>query len=121
MSVTLNVCVTCRAGEIVSEGQACAGRRLHAALSSLELPDGVEIVPVECLSACSRGATIALVSEGRWTYVFGPMIEGNAADILKGTQAYAATADGIVPWKERVEIFKKNVIARIPPMRKLEQ
>ena len=31
-------------------------------------------------------------------------------------RAYAATPDGIVPWRERPEIFRKRVIARVPPL-----
>lgn len=115
-NVRLNVCVTCRAGEIVREGEACAGRKLRDALAHEELPPGVEIVEVECLSACTRGATIALASEGRWTYVYGQLSHADARDIMAGTTAYAQTADGIVPWRQRVDIFKKNVIARIPPL-----
>ena len=32
-----------------------------------------------------------------------------------GAARYAATADGLVPWRERPTIFRKGVIARIPP------
>ncbi len=117
MTVLLHVCITCRAGEVSDEGGPCAGSRLHAALNSEHVPDGVTIVPVECLSACSRGATIALASKGRWTYVYGPMAESDARDILAGAAAYAETPDGIVPWRKRIDIFKKNAIARIPPIK----
>ncbi len=115
MTVTLHVCVTCRAGEIVPEGEACPGKKLHAALQKAGAPEGVEIVPVECLSACTRGAAIALSSKGRWSYVYGQLSEADANDILIGATDYAASSDGIVPWRERVEIFKRNSIARIPP------
>ena len=35
--------------------------------------------------------------------------------VLDGATRYAATADGLVPWRERSEHFRKNCIARIPP------
>jgi predicted metal-binding protein len=35
---------------------------------------------------------------------------------LQGAAAYAATADGIVPWRERIAIFRKRSLARIPPI-----
>jgi predicted metal-binding protein len=116
MPVTLHVCTTCRAGKPLEDGKPCPGERLHAALSNVMAPEGVTIVPVECLSACSNGPTIALSSQGRWTYVYGQMSETDVADILSGAAAYAAAPDGIVPWRERPEIFRKQSIARIPPL-----
>lgn len=115
MAVTLHVCTTCRAGQVPEEGELCAGARLHKALSEAEAPNGVRIVPVECLSACSRGATIALSARGRWSYVYGQLSEADVQEILSGAAAYAAAPDGIVPWSERSPIFKKQSIARIPP------
>ncbi len=116
MSVTLHVCVTCRAGQVIPEGERCPGQKLHDALSRIGAPDGIEIEPVECLSACTRGATVALSSKGRWTYVYGELSEDNAHDIIAGAAAYAESEDGIVPWRQRVEIFRKQSIARIPPL-----
>ena len=37
-------------------------------------------------------------------------------DILTGAAAYANAPDGIVPWRERPTIFRKQSLARIPPM-----
>ena len=116
MSVTLHVCITCKAGETVPEGTACPGTRLHAALMAAGAPETVQIVPVECLSACSQGCSVALSSPGRWSYVYGRMTESDAAEILSGAAAYANTPDGIVPWRERPTIFRKQSLARIPPM-----
>lgn len=116
MTVTLHVCITCKAGQIVPEGEPCAGRKLHDALLREAAPAGVRISPVECLSACSRGASVALSSPGRWSYVYGDMTEADAPTILAGAGLYAATDDGIVPWRQRPEIFRKQSIARIPPL-----
>lgn len=116
MTVTLHVCITCRAGQPVLEGETVPGARLHAALTAGAAPEGVQIVPVECLSACSNGAAVALSAPGRWTYVYGQMSDADAPDILQGAAAYAATPDGIVPWRERVQIFRKRSLARIPPI-----
>ncbi|MDX2289133.1 MAG: DUF1636 domain-containing protein [Hyphomicrobiaceae bacterium] len=113
---TLFVCTTCRASEVPEEGRPCAGARLHAALCALGAPEGVEIVPVECLSACNTGAAIALTAPGAWSYVYGHMSEANAAEILTGAAAYAATSDGLVVWRERPVIFRKQSLARLPPL-----
>ncbi len=116
MAVTLHVCITCRAGESVGEGEAAPGSRLHKAIAEIGAPEGVTIVPVECLSACNNGCSVALSAPGRWSYVYGRMSEANAKDILAGAAAYAAAPDGLVPWRTRPEIFRKQSLARIPPM-----
>ncbi|GKQ49824.1 DUF1636 domain-containing protein [Bradyrhizobium sp. Ce-3] len=116
MSVTLHVCVTCRAGQTLAEGELAPGARLHAALVEAGVPDDVNLVPVECLSACSQGCSVALSAPGRWSYVYGRLSEANAKDVIAGAAAYAAASDGIVPWRSRPEIFRKQSLARIPPL-----
>ena len=90
------------------------GARLAAALA-LGLPPGVTLRPVECLSACSQGCAVALAAPGKWTYVYGRLTPEDAADILTGAAAYAASPDGLVPWRDRPAIFRKQSLARIPP------
>ena len=116
MRATLHVCITCKAGEPVPEGAEAPGALLHAALVSGDLPDGVRIVPVECLSACSQGCSVSLSAAGKWSYVYGRLSATDAPDILAGAAAYATAPDGIVPWRERPVIFRKQSLARIPPM-----
>jgi predicted metal-binding protein len=120
-AVTLHVCVTCRAGEEGQEGQATprAGRRLHDALAEAQRrQDGTprfRIAEVECLSNCDRGCSAALTGPGRWSYIYGGLSEASVDDLLLGASRYAATEDGLVPWRERPTILRKGVIARIPP------
>lgn len=116
MTVTLHVCTTCRAGEAVPEGAPRPGELLHNALTETGAPEGVQIVPVACLSACSQGASVALSAPGKWTYVYGRLTSDDCVDILAGAAAYAASTDGLVPWRERPVIFRKQSLARIPPM-----
>jgi predicted metal-binding protein len=116
MTVTLHVCVTCRAGQTVQEGETTPGARLHAAILDVGAPEGVKIVPVECLSACNQGCSVALSAPGRWSYVYGRLSAANAPDVVAGAAAYSAAADGIVPWRSRPEIFRKQSLARIPPV-----
>jgi predicted metal-binding protein len=113
---TLFVCMTCKAGQPVPEGAVPPGAALYAALSAGDVPQGVEIVPVECLSACSQGCSVALSKPGAWGYVYGRLAPENATDILQGAARYAASEGGIVPWRERPEIFRKQSLARIPPL-----
>ena len=116
MTVTLHVCITCRAGQELQEGETTPGARLHAAILGVSTPADVRVVPVECLSACSQGCSVALSAPGRWSYVYGRLSDANAGDVVAGAAAYAAAPDGIVPWRRRPEIFRKQSLARIPPI-----
>jgi predicted metal-binding protein len=117
-AATLHVCVTCLAGED-RETVPRAGRRLHDALadalSRQDDPPGFRIVEAECLSNCNRGCSVALTGPGRWSYVYGDLNQASVDELLAGALRYAATTDGLVPWRERPTIFRKGVIARIPP------
>ena len=53
---------------------------------------------------------------GGWTYVYGRMTLDDAPEIARGAALYATTTDGIVPWRDRPVIFRKQSLARIPPM-----
>jgi predicted metal-binding protein len=78
---------------------------------------GVEVAPVECLSGCKRGCTVALTAPGKWSYVIADLDpERNAPDILSFAEQYAAHPDGVPVWRERPEIVKRSVLARIPPL-----
>lgn len=115
--VTLHVCLTCRKADEPAEADIPrSGRRLHDALAAaLGKPGPIRVVGVECLSNCKRACTIAVSGEGRWTYVYGDLDPDQSVPaILDGATRYQATADGLVPWRERPEIFKRGVIARVP-------
>ena len=116
MTTTLYVCMTCKAGEVpVDENAPLPGALLHKAITALDQPDGVKVVGVKCLSACSQGASVALTAPGKWGYVYGRMTAEDAPDILAGAAAYAATDDGLVTWRERPVVFRKQSLGRIPP------
>jgi len=121
MAVTLHVCITCRAGQAIAEGEPTPGARLRDAILKAGVPEGVDLVPVECLSACSQGCSVALSAPGRWSYVYGRLSHANARDVVAGALAYAAAPDGIVPWRFRPEIFRKQSLARIPPINALAE
>jgi|TARA_R100000773_G_C4153896_1_gene74697 predicted metal-binding protein len=57
----------------------------------------------------------------RWTYVYGDLdTDAHLSDIVNGVSAYAQTSDGVVPWRERPVVFRKQSIARIPPQEPTE-
>jgi predicted metal-binding protein len=116
----LFVCITCRLpGETADDAQARPGARLMKTLSQL-LEDGaqdIEIVPVECLSNCTRGCTVAVSGPGKWTYVIGALDpEQHADDVVRFARLHHAEPDGLPVWRERPVHIRKNTIARVPPL-----
>ena len=118
--VELLVCATCRSSvqEQTDPEAARPGAQLSAALSEKTWPEHVTLREVECLSNCTSGCSVALRGGAdRWTYVYGNFDGANDADVLhEGAVKYASTPDGVVPWRERPVHFRKNCIARVPPL-----
>ena len=115
--VVLTVCTTCRPEGADPEAMR-PGRILADRLAGAPLPEGVTVRGVECLSACSRSCTLHLSGgPARWSYIYGDLDpDTHLDDILAGAAAYAATDTGFVPWRERPVVFRKQSIARIPPV-----
>ena len=110
-SATILVCVTCKS----EEGQL--GAALFAALSKRPSDAGVALRAVECFAVCKRPCTVALASPGKWTYVVGDLKpDPHVDDILAAARRYAASPDGVVPWRDRPVPFRKGVISRTPPL-----
>lgn len=111
------VCVTCRHGE-TNESETRPGARLFEALQGADLPQNARVRSGPCMSNCTQGCTVLLRGRARdWGFVWGGIDPENTRDALLETiQKYAETRDGLIPWRERPEHFRKNTIARIPPM-----
>lgn len=116
--VEILVCTTCRAGQPTDIVGPRPGALLNDALQMRDWPAHVTLTPVECLSNCDSGCSIVLRGGGgRWTYVYGNFTGADDADLIhEGATKYADTADGLVPWRARSVHFRKNCIARIPPL-----
>ncbi len=113
----LMVCLTCRAGREMGEDETRPGARLHAELAAMDWPEGMTLTGTDCFSNCDQGCSVVLRGGGkRWTYVYGKLDETMAETVHDGAMRYHATANGLVPWRERSVHFRKNCIARIPPL-----
>ena len=120
-AVTIFVCVSCRRplGD-TDETFDQPGRGLVTALLT-RLCDQrrahVEVRPVACLAVCKRPCTVALSGADKWTYLIGDLDPDSHADeIVAAALSFAASENGIVPWRERPASFRKGVIARVPPI-----
>ena len=119
---TVFVCTTCRRqveGENGGEDRYDEpGRALLIRLEELTKNDTeIAIQPVECLAVCTRPCTVSLVADSKWTYIVGDIDTAtHAHDVAEMARAYAASENGIVPWRERPKVFRKGVVARVPPV-----
>jgi predicted metal-binding protein len=116
-SIEILVCDSCRHEDFPKVADTRPGALLLEALAKQELPVEIAVRSVKCLSNCSQGCSIALRGEGRWSYVYGNLTPNeHVSTILEGANKYLTSADGLVPWRDRPEHFRKNCIARIPPI-----
>jgi predicted metal-binding protein len=114
--VIVSVCITCKTadgGEVVGPGMFTA---VEAALGN---EDGNVIVrPVQCLSVCKRPATVAVSSPDGYTFLFGDLqSESGTAALASFVKSYQNSDYGLVPWRERAEVLRKGMVARVPPLR----
>ena len=118
--LTIHVCTACRRARAdLPEGYDQPGLALAERLAEQLKAKGstIPVLPVECLSVCKRPCTIALSADGKWTYLIGDLdTDTHLDEIVGAAEAYAASANGIVPWKERPAPFRKGVVARVPPL-----
>ena len=117
--LTIHVCTVCRRKrEDLPEGFDQPGQALAAALAArLDGAAGITVQAVECLSVCKRPCTLAFTAGGKWTYLIGDLeTDSHLDDIVTAAAAFAASENGIIPWKERPACFRKGVVARVPPL-----
>ncbi|MDX3806044.1 DUF1636 family protein [Bosea thiooxidans] len=118
--LTIHVCTACRRARAdLPEGYDQPGLALAEALAERLTAKGsaISVLPVECLAVCKRPCTVAFAADGKWTYLIGDLDTDTHLDEIVGVaEAYAASANGIVPWKERPQSFRKGVVARVPPL-----
>jgi predicted metal-binding protein len=71
---------------------------------------------VQCLGVCKRPTTAAVSGPDRYTFVFADLPPADGATALRDfARSYARSDYGLVPWRERAQILRRGMIARIPP------
>jgi predicted metal-binding protein len=114
--VVVSVCVSCKAAET---GALVGPEMFDAVKSALGSgDDAVMVRPVQCLSVCKRPATVAVTSPDGYTFLFGDLqTDSGSAALLSFVQSYQKSDYGLVPWRERAEVLRKGMVARVPPLR----
>jgi predicted metal-binding protein len=114
--VVVSVCTTCK----TADGTTVVGPEMFAAVRAAlgESDSGVVVRPVQCLSVCKRPATVAVTSPDGYTFLFGDLqTESGTAALQSFVKSYQKSDYGLVPWRERAEVLRKGMVARVPPMR----
>ena len=116
----LHICVTCRAGRELEEGEVPPGQRLHDAVIAL-LGQGapVRVQAVQCLASCERGCAAAISAPGKWGYLLGFLSDALAPDLLTYGGAYAASRTGTVMPSKRPASLARSVLGRFPALETL--
>src|ERR1700754_890170 len=114
--IVVRVCITCK----TVDGGALVGPQMYTAVQAAIGQDDANIAvrPVQCLSVCKRPATVAVTSPDGYTFLFGDLqTETGAAALVSFVQSYRKSDFGLVPWRERAEVLRKGMVARVPPLR----
>ena len=117
---TLFICVTCRSADIRLRAFALA-RLCSTPLRRSDRGRGEAAHSPACGGMPFR-VQAALHRRAQRRAANGPMSSAISAsklmldDILTAAQRFARTHDGIVPWRERPNSFRKGVVSRTPPL-----
>jgi predicted metal-binding protein len=114
--VTIFVCVSCRQeSDADSRPGTALLESLREKLAERNERD-IRVESVECLAVCKRPCTVALAGDDKWTYVLGDLDKNaDIDDLIASARSFAVSENGLVPWKERPDCFKKGVVSRTPP------
>lgn len=112
--VVVSVCVTCK----TADGRVVGPDMFTAVTAALDASDGTVVVrAVQCLSVCKRPATVAVSSADGYTFLFGDLeTDSGTAALTSFVRSYSASDYGLVPWRERAQVLRKGMIARVPPL-----
>ena len=62
--------------------------------------------------------TVAVTSADGYTFLFGDLqTESGTAALVSFVKSYQNSDYGLVPWRERADVLRKGMVARVPPMR----
>ena len=113
--IVVSVCVTCK----TADGGIVVGPDMFESVKAAIGPtDHVQVRPVQCLSVCKRPATVAVTSADGYTFLFGDLqTESGTAALVSFVNSYQQSDYGLVPWRERADVLRKGMVARVPPMR----
>ena len=117
--IVLSVCIKCKDNK-ESIFKTRGGKRLsEKVLSKIKRIDNINFREVSCMSQCKRGCVFSITAEDCFTYVFGdmdPSKENYVNELLNLISIYSLAEEGFMRRRDRPEIFRSNILGRLPPI-----
>ena len=119
IEIVLSVCIKCKDNK-ESIFKTRGGKRLsEKVLSKIKRIDNINFREVSCMSQCKRGCVFSITAEDCFTYVFGdmdPSKENYVNELLNLISIYSLAEEGFMRRRDRPEIFRSNILGRLPPI-----
>jgi len=113
--IVVSVCVTCKTAD---SGAVVGPDMFESVKAAIDPSEHVQVRPVQCLSVCKRPATVAVTSADGYTFLFGDLqTDSGTAALVSFVKSYQKSNYGLVPWRERADVLRKGMVARVPSMR----
>ena len=106
MTHKVTLCRSC------SSGQPGLAQALTTALTGAGLPYAV--AETDCMSGCTRPATIAFRAAGKTAYLFGDISAADLPDLITFARLYLVSRDGNLDDARPLGDLRTKAIARIP-------
>ena len=71
------------------------------------------------MSQCKRSCIISLTAENSFTYIFGDIKPSKleyVESLLDLISIYNSSSDGFLRRRDRPELFRSNILGRLPPI-----
>ena len=72
------------------------------------------VTTTECMSACTRPATVAFRAKGKTAYLFGDLTREDLPDLITFAHLYLASPDGTFHDTRPLGTLRTKAVARIP-------
>ena len=115
----LSICSTCRDGDeenLKKRGGQRLLENIVAYFNHKKLPF-LKLREVKCMSQCKRSCVISFTSNNCFTYVFGdinPKDPKYVKSLFDLVILYGKAEEGFLRRRDRPELFKSNILARLP-------
>ena len=110
-ATTIYVCITCRRAASDPDDAPRPGLLLaRATKRAAQGTPQLNVQRVRCLGNCKRRLSAAMIRPGAWSYVFGDLSVDSGADLVVGAKLFAASADGLIPWRGRPDSLKRGLV-----------
>jgi predicted metal-binding protein len=94
--------------------QSCPGSLTALTQALTDALPQYRVTQTECMSGCTRPATLSFRAPGKTAYLFGDLTKADLPNLLIFAAAYAASPDGTFADTSPLGTLRTKAIARIP-------